>query len=160
MSGTGRPEEVVLGPEPHESAADWRPGATRVQPGPEGLTDTDQPGGIGKMTHCFLDIAFLIEVRPHDPLMQRERTPRRLEYLPAIDNAQRVINLLAQPLQDGGQVPGIDAVAVDRRLAPYRFEPGTIEKRRPKRVIVERLIEPRDGVRCAFERTQQRSTGC
>ena len=112
------------------------------------------------MTLCFLDFALLIEVRLHDPLMQRERGPRRLEDLPAIDDAQRVIHAQPQPLQDGGQVPGIDAVAVDRRLASYCFEPGTIEKRRLQGVIVERLVEPGDGARCAFERSQQRSIGC
>ena len=57
-------------------------------------------------------------------------------------------------------MPGIDAVAVDRRLAPYCFEPGTIEKRSPQGVIVEHLVEPGDGARCAFERSQQRSIGC
>lgn len=52
-------------------------------------------------------------------------------------------------------MPGIDAVAVDRRLAPYRSEPDTIEKRRPQGVIVEHLVEPGDGARHAFERSQQ-----
>ena len=82
------------------------------------------PTALAQVTLCFLDLAFLIEVRLDEPLMQRERSPRRLEDLPAIDDAQRVIHAQPKPLQDGGQVPGIDAVAVDRGLTPYRFEPG------------------------------------
>ena len=83
--------------------------------------------------------------------MQRERGPRRLENLPAIDDAQRVIHPQPQAFQHGGQVPGVDAVAVDGRLAPDRLEPGSIKKSRLQGVIVECLVEPCDGPRRAFE---------
>jgi hypothetical protein len=65
-----------------------------------------------------------------------------------------VIHTQAKPLQDSGQVPWVNAVAVDRRLEPNRIKAGAVEECRPQGVIVERLIEPGDGARCAFERSQ------
>ena len=51
-------------------------------------------------------------------------------------------------------MPGVDAKPVDSGLAPHRFKPGPIQECRLQRVIVERLVKPGDGARCAFERSQ------
>ena len=69
----------------------------------------------------------------------------------AIDDSQRVIHAQAQPLEDGGEVPGIDAVAVHRGLAADRLEPRPMQKRRQQGMIVERLVEPGDGARRALD---------
>ena len=45
-------------------------------------------------------------------------------------DAQRVIHAQAQPFEDGGEVPGIDFLAVDRGLAAHRLEAGAVEERR------------------------------
>ena len=109
------------------------------------------------MTLCFLDFAFLIEVRLDDPLMQRERASRCLEDLPPIDDAQRVVHAQPEPLQHGGEVPRINAVAVNRRLASHCLKPCPVQKGRQKRMVVERLVKPRDGAGRALESGQQAS---
>ena len=47
-----------------------------------------------------------------------------------------------KPFEHGGEVPGIDRLAVDRGLAAHRVEPGAMQKGRAQRMAGERLVEP------------------
>ena len=155
----GHPEQPLPDPEPDQRRADRRPGAAIVQPGvqPHGRGQQGaRRGGAGEVALGHLHFALLVEVRRRDPLVQAERGAGRREDGAAIDDAQRVIHAQSQPLQHGGEVPGIDAVTVDRGLAPYRLEPGPVEESRTQRVVVEGLVEPCDGARSAFESSRQR----
>jgi hypothetical protein len=50
-----------------------------------------------------------------------------------------------QPLGEGGEVPGVDEVAVGGGLAADGVEAGAVQQRRQQRVAGAGLVEPRDG---------------
>ena len=91
-----------------------------------------------------LHLAFLIEVRGDQPLMQGEGVARRLEHHAAIDDAQRAVHAQPKPFEHGGEVPGVDRQAVDRGLAAHRLQAGAVEESRAQRVTCQCLIEPRE----------------
>ena len=74
----------------------------------------------------------------------------------AVDNAQRAVHAQPQAFEHGGEVPGIDRLAVDRGLAAHRVEPGAVEEGRAQRVAAERLVEPGEGGGGAGERSGER----
>ncbi len=55
-----------------------------------------------------------------------------------------MIHAQAQSLQDSGEVPGVDQLAIDRGLAAHFAETGAEEESRRERMAAERLIEPAD----------------
>ena len=71
----------------------------------------------GQVLLGLLDLAFLVEIRRDDPLVQRQRMPGGVEDFAAVDDAERAVHAQPQPLQHGGEVPGVDQLAVDRGLA-------------------------------------------
>ncbi len=91
--------------------------------------------------------------------MQGECRARGLENLAAVDDPQRVVHAQAQPLEHGGEVPGIDAASIDRGLATDRLQPRAVEKGRQQWMMVERLVEPRDGAGGALMRGEQGRVG-
>ena len=110
----------------------------------------EQRGGAGRRglreDLCgALHVAFLIEVRRHQPLVQVERVAGGGEDGAAVDDAERAVHAQAKPFEHGGEVPGIDHKAVDRGLAADRVEPGAVQKRRQQRMAGECLVEPGDG---------------
>ena len=114
-----------------------------MQPGGGG----EQRGGAGRgglREDLFgpPDRALLIEVRRHQPLVQVERVAGGGEDGAAVDDAERAVHAQAKPFEHGGEVPGIDRLAVDRGLAADRVEPGAVQEGRQKRMAGERLIEP------------------
>ena len=114
-----------------------------VQPGGGG----EQRGGAGRggiREDLFgpLHRALLIEVRRHQPLVQVERVAGGGEDGAAVDDAERAVHAQAKPFEHGGEVPGIDRLAVDRGLAAHRVEPGAVQEGRQQRMAGERLVEP------------------
>ena len=99
-------------------------------------------GGGGEDLCGALHRAFLVEVRCHQPLVQVERVAGGGEDGAAVDDAERAVHAEAKPFEHGGEVPGIDQLAVDRGLAAHRVEPGAVQEGRPQRVTGERLVEP------------------
>ena len=89
-----------------------------------------------------LDRALLVEIRCHQPLVQVERVAGGGEDGAAVDDAERAVHAQAKPFEHGGEVPGIDRLAVDRGLAAHRVEPGAVQKGRQQRMAGERLVEP------------------
>ena len=107
----------------------------------------EQRGGAGRgggREDLFgaLHRAFLVEVRCHQPLVQVERVAGGGEDGAAVDDAERAVHAQAKPFEHGGEVPGIDRLAVDRGLAAHGVEPGAVQKGRQKRMAGERLVEP------------------
>ena len=98
----------------------------------------------GQVLLCLLDVAFLVEIRGNNPLVQHQRMPGGVEDFSPVDNAERAVHAQPQPLQHGGEVPGVDQLAVDRGLAAHRVEPGAVEESRKERMAVQRLVEPGD----------------
>ena len=86
--------------------------------------------------------ALLVEIRCHQPLVQVERVAGGGEDGAAVDDAERAVHAQAKPFEHGGEVPGIDRLAVDRGLAADGVEPGAVQEGRQKRMAGERLVEP------------------
>ena len=63
----------------------------------------------------------------------------------AVDDAERAVHAQAKPFEHGGEVPGIDRLAVDRGLAADGVEPGAVQEGRQQRMAGECLVEPGDG---------------
>ena len=99
-------------------------------------------GGLREDLFGALDRALLIEIRRHQPLVQVERVAGGGEDGAAVDDAQRAVHAQAKPFEHGGEVPGIDRLAVDRGLAADRVEPGAVQEGRQQRMTGERLVEP------------------
>ena len=89
-----------------------------------------------------LDRALLVEIRCHQPLVQVERVAGGGEDGAAVDDAERAVHAQAKPFEHGGEVPGIDRLAVDRGLAADGVEPGAVQEGRQQRMAGERLVEP------------------
>ena len=64
------------------------------------------------------------------PLVQGEGVAGGGEDRAAVDDAQRAVHAQAQTFEHGGEVPGIDRLAVDRGLAAHRIEPGAVQEGR------------------------------
>ena len=60
----------------------------------------------------------------------------------AVDDAERAVHAQAKPFEHGGEVPGIDHLAVDRGLAAHGVEPGAVQEGRQQRMAGECLVEP------------------
>ena len=107
----------------------------------------EQRGGAGR-GGCREDLfgalhrALLVEIRCHQPLVQVERVAGGGEDGAAVDDAERAVHAQAKPFEHGGEVPGIDRLAVDRGLAAHGVEPGAVQEGRQKRMAGERLVEP------------------
>ena len=91
---------------------------------------------------ALLHRALLVEIRCHQPLVQVERVAGGGEDGAAVDDAERAVHAQAKPFEHGGEVPGIDHLAVDRGLAADGVEPGAVQEGRQKRMAGERLVEP------------------
>ncbi len=64
-----------------------------------------------------LHLALLIEAELDDPLMKRERRPRGVDNLVAINDAEIGVHPQPQALKRSRQVPGIDELSDDLMLA-------------------------------------------
>jgi hypothetical protein len=117
----GRPEQATFRPETDKGGTGGGAAAAAVQPSPQCFADPDEADGAGQVQLGDLYLAFLIEVRLDNPLMQAQRHARGLKDLAAIDDAQRVIHAQSQALQNGGHMPRINAVAVDGCLPADRL---------------------------------------
>src|SRR5487761_1677075 len=62
-----------------------------------------------------------------------------------------MIDAQAHPFDQGGEVPGVDRLAVDRALTAHRVEPGAPGPGRGERVRSDGRIEAGDGAGGAFE---------
>ena len=89
-----------------------------------------------------LHVAFLVEIRCHQPLVQVERVAGGGEDGAAVDDAERAVHAQAKTFEHGGEVPGIDRLSVDRGLAAHGVEPGAVQEGRQQRMAGERLVEP------------------
>ena len=110
--------------------------------------------GTGRSQERFgtLDLAFLIEIRGYQPLVQVERVARRGEDRAPVDNAQRMLHAQTQAFQNGGEVPGVDRLTIDTGLTADRLKPGAIEKSGRQGVAGQSLVEPGDGGGGVLER--------
>ena len=68
-----------------------------------------------------------------------------------------MIKAQAHPFDQGGEVPGVDRLAVDRGLTAHRVEPGAVGPGRGERVVGDGRVEPGDGAGGALE---GRGDGC
>ena len=98
--------------------------------------------GIREDLFGTLHVAFLVEIRCHQPLVQVERVAGGGEDGAAVDDAERAVHAQAKPFEHGGEVPGIDHLAVDRGLAAHGVEPGAVQEGRQQRMAGECLVEP------------------
>ena len=124
--------------------------AVAAEPGVQAGGGGEQRGGAGRgglREDLFgaLHRALLVEIRCHQPLVQVERVAGGGEDGAAVDDAERAVHAQAKPFEHGGEVPGIDRLAVDRGLAAHRVEPGAVQEGRQQRMAGERLVEPGDG---------------
>ena len=99
-------------------------------------------GGVREDLFGALHRALLVEIRCHQPLVQVERVAGGGEDGAAVDDAERAVHAQAKPFEHGGEVPGIDHLAVDRGLAAHGVEPGAVQEGRQKRMAGECLVEP------------------
>ncbi len=53
--------------------------------------------------------------------------------------------------ESGGEVPGVDRLAVDGGLAAHSVEADPVEEGRPQRMVLQRLVEAREGRGGVFE---------
>jgi hypothetical protein len=94
---------------------------------------------VGQRLLGNLHLALLIEIRRRDPLEQGQRMPRGVEDRPAVDDAQRAIHAQPKALEHGGEMPGVDRLAVDRGLPAHGVEANAVEKSRLQRMVLQRL---------------------
>ena len=116
-------------------------------------------GGVREDLCGALHRALLVEIRCHQPLVQVERVAGGGEDGAAVDDAERAVHAEAKPFEHGGEVPGIDRLAVDRGLAAHGVEPGAVQEGRQQRMAGERLVEPGDGGGGLCQGAGQRRTG-
>ncbi len=142
---------------------DRRPRPAALQPGVHRNGGREQRGSrgrrIGERLFGDLHLALLIEIRRHDPLMQRERMTRGVEDRAAVDDAQRAIHAQPQAFEDGGEMPGVDRLAVDGGLAAHGVEADGVEESRPQRMAFQGLIEAGEGSCGVFERAGESGGG-
>ena len=148
VSGTATRRSFFPRPEADQGGADRRTGtalAVAVDPLAHAVRGGEQRGAPGLCRQAslrLLDVTLLVEVRCHQPLMQVQRMAGGIEDGTAVDDAERTVHAESKTFEHGGEVPGVDRVAVDRGLAAHRIEPGAMEKGRQQRVAGERLVEP------------------
>ncbi len=120
----------------------------------------EQRGGAGRCggredLFGALDLAFLIEIRRHQPLVQVERVAGGGEDGAAIDDAECAVHTQAEAFEHGGEMPGVNRLAVGGGLVADGVEPDAVQKRRQQRMTGERLVEPGEGAggarQCASE---------
>ncbi len=70
---------------------------------------------------------------------------RGVEDGAAVAHGQVWVYAQAQAFQHGGEVPRVDAVAVDRGGVAGGFESGAVEHGRQQRMAGQCLVEPGDG---------------
>ena len=121
--------------------------AVAAEPGVQAGGGGEQRGGAGRGgggedLFGALHRAFLVEIRCHQPLVQVERVAGGGEDGAAVDDAERAVHAQAKPFEHGGEVPGIDHLAVDRGLAAHGVEPGAVQEGRQQRMAGECLVEP------------------
>ena len=94
--------------------------AAALDPGPQALGSREQRGKGVRLVRedrfGALHLALLIEVGLDDPLMKRERRPRGVDDLAAVDDAEIGLHPQPQALKRNRQVPGINQVTIDGGL--------------------------------------------
>ena len=129
----GHPEDFVARPEADQRGADRRACSAGVQPGMDTAGRDEQRGiavrrGARQVFFRLLNLAFLVEIRRDDPPVQHQCMAGGIDHSAAVDDAERAVYAQPQPLQHGGEVPGVDQHPVDRGLAAHRVEPGAIDE--------------------------------
>ena len=143
-------QAVLLVQNADQRGPDRRPGAAWPSPPIQSTqasraaasSGVRRPACGGQASLGPLDLAFLVEIRRGEPLVQLQRMAGGIEDGAAVDDAERAVHAQAKAFEHGGEVPGIDRLAVDRGLAAHRVEPGAVQKGRQQRVAGERLVEP------------------
>jgi hypothetical protein len=97
------------------------------------------------------DLAFLVLIRPAEPLVQAQRVTGGIENCISIIHLPHVVQLQAQTLKHGGQVPRINQAAVHCSLSAHCFQPGPVQKGGLQRVRSKCLIQPSHSVRGPVE---------
>ena len=97
------------------------------------------------------DGGSLHRVRCRKPSVKRKRVPRRGKDRTTIDERYGRIEAQAHPFDQGGEVPGVDRLAVDRGLAAHRVEPRAVGPGRDERMRGQGRIEAGEGRGGAFE---------
>ena len=69
---------------------------------------------------------------------------RRIEHHAAIDDAQRAVHAQPKSFEHGGEMPGVDRLAVDGGLAAHGLQAGAVEEGRTERMTCQNLVEPRE----------------
>ena len=138
----GGVEQTAADPMPDQGGTERRAGAPGVEPGPDLCCRCEQGPrggraargvGAGEVALGSLDLAFLVEVRRGEPLVMVERGAGRVEDRAAVDDAQRAVHTQPEAFEDRREVPGIDAVAVDGRLAAHGLQACPIQENRAQR---------------------------
>ena len=143
-------------PIPNQRGAQRRPLAAAIEPG------MDREGGaeqrrmpVGARFEVRLAAALIASCcarsGPDKPPIKSERVLGGSEQQAALEHRRYMINPQAHPFDQGGEVPGIDRLAVDRGLTAHRVEPGALGPGRVRAGASEGRIEPGDGAGGAFE---------
>jgi hypothetical protein len=107
-----------------------------------------------------LHLSLLVEVGGGEPAVQRQRRAAGLEHLARFREVSGAGHAARpQPLDQGGEVPGVDEEPVDRGLPAHGVEPGAVPQRRQQGVAVAGLVKPGDGGGGARQGTEQRGAG-
>jgi hypothetical protein len=157
----GLTEEMTARPEADERRPDRRPWFAALDPDPEPLGRRQErwwcAGLGGQQGFGPPDLAFLIEVRINDPLVEVKGGTGRIEDASAVDDPEIRIHAQAQSFEGGGETPGINQRAAYGRLSAYRVEASAIQEGLPQGMAGQGLLEPRDGGRRRGENIDRRA---
>ena len=108
-------------------------------------------------------VGGVLELRDQPELMLKlplhiVRKPRRIAARRTLPN-QPLQCLLRGQRRYRRQVPGIDAVTIHRCLGADRLQPRPVQKGRQQRMMIEGLVEPRDGAGSALKRGEEGRVG-
>jgi hypothetical protein len=93
-------------------------------------------------------------IGPGEPAPKPERMAGGFEDGTPVDDRRGSIHAKPHTFNDGGQVPRVDYPPVDGGLPANSFEADAPEPGGLERVPGEQRVEPRDGPRCALERSR------
>ena len=147
-------------PIPNQRGAQRRPRAAAIEPGMGRAGGAEQRrlafGDHIEVGHRRADRVLLRPVGLDIPPIKCERMLGGSEQEAAFEHRRHVINPQTHPFDQGGEVPGVDRLAVDRGLPAHRLEPGAVGPGRGERVVGEGGIEAGDHCGRPFEARRER----